>query len=314
MKKIIRVQQRDDSLMHLTWVINNICTNACSYCPSELHNGTNHNYDWNNARKFFEVLFQRYPKIHCSVSGGEPSVSPFFQEIVKIFYEAGHTIGATSNAAKPVAYWEDISKYLSYICFSYHPEFADKDFIKKVTAASKNTLVTARVMMYPKMWDHCLDIYNQLIEVPHIFVEPVRVLDWNGAADTTASNYTEDQLKFFAENTRGDTILRHLPDHRIANINATFYFNDNTVDEQPNTVDYTNMGMTNFNGYTCEVGLKSLFVSYLGDVQLANCGIYGSIGNIDNPDNVKWPTAPIVCNKSLCHCSSDININKWETV
>lgn len=310
MKKIIKVQQRDDSLMHLTWVINNICTNACSYCPDVLHNGTNHNYDWNNARKFFEVLFQRYPNIHCSVSGGEPSVSPFFQEIVKTFYNAGHTIGVTSNAAKPVDYWREISPYLNYICFSYHPEFPDKNFIEKVKAAAPNTFVTARVMMYPKYWDQCVDVFNQISEIDNIFFEPVRIVDWKGR-DSSASEYTEEQLKFFVDNIRVNKNLPHLVDKRVANINATFYFNDGTEDDEPNTVDYTNMGMTNFKDYTCEVGLKSLFINYLGEIHLANCGIHGPIGNINDPENVKWPTAPTICNKTLCHCSIDVNINKW---
>jgi len=307
--KIIRIEQNDVSLMHLTWVINNICTNACSYCPSHLHNGTNHNYDWDNARKFFEILFQKYPKIHCSVSGGEPSVSPFFREIVKIFYDAGHTIGATSNAAKPVSYWEEISPHTNYLCFSYHPEFPDKDFVKKVSAAGEYTYVTVRVMMYPSLWQHSLDIYNQLIDIPHIFVEPVRIVDWGGE-DKSASTYTDEQLQFFIDNTRIPKTLLHLTKKKHASIGAKFYFNDGTTDINPNTVDYINAGMTNFNGYLCDAGLKSLFIDYLGNIYLANCMIGDPIGNINDPNNISWPTQSIICTKSLCHCSSDVDINK----
>ena len=60
MKRIIQVIQPDTAPLHLTWIINNICTNACSYCPENLHNGSNHNYDWENARKFFKLLFEKY--------------------------------------------------------------------------------------------------------------------------------------------------------------------------------------------------------------------------------------------------------------
>jgi organic radical activating enzyme len=308
-RKIIRVEQVDNSLMHLTWVINNICTNTCSYCPELLHNGTNHNYEWANAKKFFEILFQRYPKIHCSVSGGEPSVSPFFKEIVKTFYDHGHHIAATSNAAKPVSYWEEISNYLSYICFSYHPEFPDKDFIQKVAAAGENTFVTVRVMMYPGMWDQCLDIYNQLIDVPHIFVEPVRIVDWGGK-DRISFNYTSEQLQFFIDNARIPKTLLHLKSKSTAELGAKFYFDDGTITDTSNPVDYVNSGMTNFNGYVCEAGLKELYISYSGDIYLANCMIGDPIGNINDPENIRWPTQPIVCNRNLCHCTTDIIINK----
>ena len=155
--KIIRIRQPDDAPMHLTWMINNICQNSCSYCPPNLHDGKNHYYEWENAKRFFEMLFEKYPRIHCSVSGGEPSMSPFFRDICKIFHEAGHTIGVTSNAAKSVEYWEDISTYLNYISFSWHAQFPDKNFIEKVTAASLKTLVSVRVMMLPSKWDECLE-------------------------------------------------------------------------------------------------------------------------------------------------------------
>jgi organic radical activating enzyme len=309
MKKIIKIEQQDNAPMFLTWVINNICTNACSYCPSVLHDGKNHHYNWEKAREFFKILFQRYPNIHCSVSGGEPSVSPFLPEIAKIFHEANHTLGLTSNAAKPVDYWDNISPYLNYICFSYHPEFPDKKFVEKVSTAGNHTFVTARVMMYPSMWDHCVEMYNQLKELSHIFVEPVRILDWGGL-DKFAFKYTDEQLQFFIDNARIPRILGHLTHVKSPIITPTFYLDDGTIDSKPNTVDYINAGMTNFSGYSCEIGLKALFINYNGDVFLGNCLINGAIGNINSPENIRWPDAPVICNKDLCHCTSDVNINK----
>ena len=307
--KIIQIVQPDDAPMHLTWVINNICTNACSYCPNLLHSGTNHNYDWDNARKFFEMLFKKYPKIHCSVSGGEASVSPFFREIVEIFYKAGHTIGATSNAAKPVSYWKDISPYLNYICFSYHPEFPDANFIEKISVSGENTFVTARVMMHPNYWDQCVAMYDELAKIEHINTESVRIFDWGGA-DSDAHKYNSNQLEWLNANPGTNRFLPHLHGRTVANINASIYLEDGTVDHKPNTVDYINAGLTNFNGYTCEAGLKELFIDYLGDIYIGNCMMNGSLGNINDFDNIRWPTQPVVCSKNICHCTTDVNINK----
>ena len=314
MKKIIKITQADSAPFHLSWVINNICTNKCSYCPSDLHAGTNHNYEWENAKVFFKELFRRYPKIHCSVSGGEPSVSPFFPEICKILYEAGHTIGVTSNAAKPVAYWADISKYLNYICFSYHAEFPDKNFIEKIDAASQNTFVTARIMMHSKKWDQCLAVYEALMEKNTCFVEPVRMLNWGGVnASTESYDYTPEQLAWFNTHTGNHStlVLTQFADRPKLELFADFTLEDGSVDVHGNAVEYINRGLTNFKGFVCQAGLKGLFIDWLGDVHLANCCIGGPIGNINVPKYIGWPNSPVICDKDLCHCASDVNLNKW---
>jgi len=124
--------------------------------------------------------------------------------------------------------------------------------------------------------------------------------------------YSNEQLEWLDRNIGNQTkkYLPHLHGRRVVNMIPMIYFDDNSVDERPNTVDYINNGMTNFNGYKCDVGLKSLYISYDGEIMLANCFINGSIGNINDPDNIRWPTESVVCNKNLCHCTSDVNIDK----
>lgn len=312
MKKIIRITQPNDAPFHLTWVINNICTNQCSYCPSDLHAGKNHHYEWENAKKFLHDLFEKHERIHVTITGGEPSLSPFFKELVEMFYSNGHTIGMTSNAARTVRYWEEMSQYMSYICFSYHPEFPDIDFIEKAKVSSEITNVTVRVMMHPKFWDQTLDIYNQVLNIPSLNVEPVRVTDWFGK-DREAHIYTKEQADWFNDHgyTNRTSKLRRL----IKNPNITnnaYHFDDGTIDPDGHANDYINQGMTNFYEYTCEIGLKAMFVYWNGDINLGNCGVGGVIGNINDPKNIKWPIKPIVCTKNaVCHCASDVNINKW---
>lgn len=315
--KIIKVEQHNSKLMHLTWIINNICTNACSYCPKDLHTGTNHNYEWNNARKFFQQLFLKYPKIHCSVAGGEPSVSPFLPELVKIFHENGHTIGITSNAAKPARYWAEIAPYLSYISFSYHPEFADSKFIEKAVAAAEHTQVTTRVMMHPNYWNNCVEVFENLLKVDSITVEVVRIIDWGGGSDVSASIYTDEQIDWFVKNdTRGFNRTNYVgsanKNIKSADTGSKYYF-DNGLEKSVNSVvSLINEGLTNFYGYECEIGLRSLFINHTGDIFLGNCNQNGTIGHINSPESIKWPTRSVICTKALCHCTTDVAINKWE--
>jgi organic radical activating enzyme len=313
-KKIIRVIQKNKSLMHLTWMINNICNNKCSYCVPSLNSGKGHHYKWENVKKFLDTLFERYPQIHCSVTGGEPSISPFFPELVKIFNLSGNSIGTTSNAYKSIEYWEDISKYLSYICFSYHPEFPAKNFKEKVLTCSSNTYTTVRIMMLPSQWEHCIEIFNQLKDIDTILIEPVRILDWGGNKES--HTYTENQLDWFKSKEASDPhrkMLYHLISKKSVEMYSHFQFDDKSIStsKESNAVQFINSGMTNFKGYVCEIGLKSLFVHHTGQIDLGNCAVGGSIGNIDDPDNIQWPVKRVICTKNICHCATDVNVNKW---
>ena len=312
MNKIIRVKQAIDSPFHITWIINNICPNACSYCPSSLHTGQNHHYDWENARRFFQILFEKYPRVHCSIAGGEPSVSPFLPELVKIFYDNNSTVGMTSNAAKTVAYWKDIAPYLTYVCFSWHPEFVDDKFLEKAQAVAEHTPVTIRVMMHPAHWDKCVEAYYKFVDTPGVEVENVRVLNWGSDTDQSASSYTPEQLAWFDNNPRQDKMNTSEVYSKKLNpgIGADFQL-DTGEFERKHTVDYINRGMTNFKGYKCEIGLKSLFISWDGKIRRGNCSEGGHIGNIDDPDNIQWPEEPVTCSLNICHCTTDVEINKW---
>ena len=77
-RKLIQVRTHLNA-MTVTWVMNNICTNHCDYCPPVLHRGNNHNYSWDRAREFMNRLFKRYLRVNLSISGGEPTLSPFLK-------------------------------------------------------------------------------------------------------------------------------------------------------------------------------------------------------------------------------------------
>ena len=303
--KIVKVEQATDAPFYLTWIINNICTNQCSYCPTDLHTGVNHNYDWNNARKFFDTLFEKYGKVFCSIAGGEPSVSPFLPEVVKTFHTKGSGVSITTNGAKTADYWNDIAPYISSLVFSWHPEF-----VEKVLAASKHTRVTVRIMMYNHHWKKSVDAFNFYKTIPEIdMVTPVRVYDWVGKVDIDSHNYTAEQLEWFKENQSVGHFNKR-PNIVTPGTDLKFYFSDGTSIVNPSIINFINQGYTNFRNHICEAGVKHLYVNWEGNVYRANCRIGGVIGNINDPDNIQWPTSPILCTQDLCSCSTDVIINK----
>ena len=166
--------------------------------------------------------------------------------------------------------------------------------------------------MLSSKWDECLAMFNELSANWEFITEPVKIMPYNDT-DPAASVYTEEQLEWFNNNhgNQKERSLRHLMQVSPAEILANFHFDDGTVLEDANASDWVNRGFTNFNGYTCEIGKKSLFVRPNGIVYLGNCLVGGKIGNINKPEKIIWPTSPIKCNIDLCSCSSDVNINKW---
>jgi organic radical activating enzyme len=301
MKKIIRVKQSDNAPFRLTWLINNICTNNCSYCGDDYKTGKNHHYEWENARRFFKILFERYPNIDCSVVGGEPSISPFLPELAQLFQDAGHTIGISSNAAKTVNYWADISKNLNYILFSWHPEFIDAAFEEKVTTAAQNTFVVVKIMMHPGHWDKCIEAYEHYYTLDKIFVEAVRVMGPVG-------NYTAEQFQWFDTGAKSPKPNFIFP----VDIRSDFYLEDNTIVWQGRANHFISRGLTNFKDYTCEIGIKSLYVNWKGDITKAYCAVDGVLGNINRPEEITWPDKPAICTiPGLCVCGADVYINKW---
>lgn len=300
--KIVEVKQHDPSPAHITWIINNICPNACSYCPEQLHTGSNHNYDWNNARKFVELLLEKYKIIHLSIAGGEPSMSPFLPELVKMFHDRRHTVSLTTNGYKSPDYWREISECITDISFSYHPEFATEQYFDNLNAASKITKCGAKVMMLASHWDKCIEVLERLKQSNLYNIAPTRILKWG--QNNSSADYNQEQLQWFTDNPPRNRLVSKIP------LFADFYYDNGTVEKFGDTTHAINQGLTNFKGYSCDVGLNSLFIGFSGFIKRGNCMAEGWIGDINQPDKIEWPTNPIICPYTLCSCSSDVMINK----
>lgn len=313
MKKIIQIRQRT-SLLHLTWVLNNICTNHCDYCPPNLHMGKNHHYEWAHAKSFIERLMNRFEKIHCAISGGEPTLSPFFEEMIKLFHSKGHYVGITSNAARSVRFWEENSKYLNYICFSYHPSFEDSKFLEKAIMASKYTKVIVRVMMDSRHWDNSIDMYNKCLDIPSIGVEPVRILTEMSGAEGVGNSYTPEQIKWLETAKYKYDIVPVIPSENPSWIqseySSEYYYDDGTVTKIGNSTELKNKNLTDFSGWVCNAGLESLFVHYDGVVRRANCWEGGPLFHIDDHSKHSLPENAVICFQNTCHCGTDINLTK----
>lgn len=298
-------------VLQITWVINTICSNKCGYCVPALHSGTNHGYEWDAVKNFFEELFRRYSKIHVSIAGGEPTMSPFLLDLCKMVHERGSTVGLTSNGTRNVEYYEELSKYVNYIVFSYHPQYDDNNkVLEKIKASVPNCKASLRIMMDPKHWDRAINFFDKCEQDPfmkHFNMEAVKILDWT-QEDRETLNYTPEQLDWFKGNRRIDTI-QALDNKDGGSIGSHFILEDGTVDHKGDAVDYINEGLSDFFGWQCDIGLESFFIFADGAVKRGNClGFY--VGNINELDKMEWPKGPITCPWHICHCATDVLISK----
>lgn len=317
-KDVIAIQN-NTNILTLTWVINNICTNHCSYCPSYLHNGSNHNYDWEHAKSFINECFARYGNVKCSIAGGEPTVSPFYKDLISLIYDKGGAVHVSTNLVRSIEWWSDIVEKSSSIGASYHPEFVvtqddEDEFINKIKFLSLHTATQVRVMMHPGLWDRAYNFYNRLVkeELP-IYTEMVRISPNFGGGNTIffPVNYTKEQIDILSADIplyKGNPNLSSK--YRGYPGNSVMHFSDGSIEPMygGTSSELYNNQVLDFSGWDCKIGLESLFVGHEGSIFRGNCVVGGKLGTLSG--NINWPSESIICNKRDCHCTADIEITK----
>lgn len=294
-----------NTVFQLTWCINNICTNHCRYCPDMLHRGQNKHYDWDDAARFSRAVLERHSKIQLTISGGEPTVSPWLKDLINLYADQGQIVGLTTNGVRPGYYWDNARP--SYICISYHAAFDDGQWFERTRDTGQRIANTSvRIMMDPERWDQCCDMYQKIWDLTDLGVEAVRIVDW-GAQPI---NYTEQQLDLLA-----NMPSRASPGPVIrSQLAQAVTFNGQS---QPAGGMWANklaaQNKNIFTGWSCSIGLNSLFVQFDGSYRRGNCEQGGYIGWIQDP-TLQWPTEPVICGVPSCHCTTDILIPKKRVI
>lgn len=297
---LIEIRNHKPRVFQLTWCINNICTNHCRYCPTMLHNGKNHHYEWRHAERFALELMEQHPNIQLSIAGGEPTVSPWLKDLINLFLDRGHTVGLTSNGVRAGHYWDDCRP--DYICLSYHAAFDDLSWVgRAVETQCRIPHTTARIMMDPDRWSQCLAVFK-ILEKTNLGIEPVKIVNWGGGSKPVT--YSAEQLEWL-ENSR--------PKKHPEGKNAKLEYSAQAVYMDGSTERVSGPWATRlivedrhyFPGWQCDIGLDTLFVQYDGSYRRGNCAEGGYIGRLSDPI-LKWPTTPVICHQHNCHCTTDI--------
>jgi organic radical activating enzyme len=322
-KTDIRYILNTHNALELTWIMNNICTNSCRYCPPVLWAGKNHHYEWEKAKSFLQRLMAAHKKIICSISGGEPTVSPFFPDVVKMMYENGHHIQVTTNGARTINYWRKIAPMIENISWSYHAAMmdeADEDaWIEKVVECHTMSNCGIRVMMDSDNWERCVNFCKKIEKTGGARYEVVRIYSEQAKATNIGETYTEEMENWLSSHgnlyvppSEGLRELKKYGKREELRQKIIVSKKDGTVLEDHH-VNLNDIVLTNnnvFTGWSCNIGLESLFVHFDGYVKKGNCLEGGNLFHIDEHEKYELPNTGEICTRSRCMCTTDVKISK----
>jgi organic radical activating enzyme len=317
---IVPNESAADSL-HICWMLHDLCNYRCSYCDEANWGGNLRGFKFDDAVIFLVRLFNRYrkPRYHVSFTGGEPTLWPDFPRLCRFLHDHGCNIGLTTNASRPATYWQPLGELLTWVCLSYHAEFAkDSEFLRVIEALAPRTRVAVRLMMHRdrEMWMRSVAFGEKIKalspEIP-LFVEYVP-LDDDFAGKKKPLVYDDWQLEFFRQNnhfTQGSPppeVAERLSKHRDVWDFDVIYSDGTREACRPNKLVAGDQA--NFRGWTCKVENELLFIDAAGDVFSSCCKIGGKLGTVEK-GFTREPQAEYVCDRDYCSCGTDILVSKW---
>ena len=279
---------------YISWMLNDHCTSACSYCPIRLRGGS-------LPRGILEYMavtqkiIDHYDslgrKIDWAFNGGEPLDMFDFPMMLKLCKEKGGTIDLTTNGGKLWLDWWAIEPHIDQLNLSYHywqnPKLI-KFIIQAFQKAGKhiNISVPMRPDYFNEDLKRALDIeseFNIIVSKSMLYKEA----DHNFGMYL----YEDQQLRIM----KGEELVaEHKHQHEIT-------FAERFEEKINSNPSYT--------GQLCNLGIEKLNISHTGWVRGSSCNT-SQFGNIWE-DTFVLPNAPTRCVMVSCIDGSDQQITKF---
>ncbi|WPU63531.1 radical SAM protein [Peredibacter starrii] len=133
-EKIVSVGK--GSPLTLSWELVTHCQFKCSYCYFNPYESST------NYSEVMKIVLTKIKNIkepvEMTLLGGEPTLHPEFHHLIKSLYEMNHVtkIDVITNFQPTVEFWRPLLPYKDKIeiVLSYHVEYSQKNFFKKIEA------------------------------------------------------------------------------------------------------------------------------------------------------------------------------------
>lgn len=315
-KNIIAIDA-PDKYLNVTWQVNNFCNYSCSYCnPGNWLGETKNEQPVDLYIKDLNTIINRYLDLGYEhykffFSGGEPTAWKNFLPIVEHLKTKlpECTIAINTNLSRPLAWWEKHIHLFDDVVASFHVEFADKEKYeeKNIYLCDKLNYLSTKLLLHDERFWEVVEFGEHLKTVmPNYFIE------WTPLYDEMTVNagpwkYDDpDKEKFINEHSCEMNFTIPKPYKQSKAVSWTMF--DDGSKEPCNSNDIIVKRKNFFEGWDCDIG-DSIFISPIGQVSMASCGVEGIIGQMLSDVSSVGPRS-FKCNKFHCHCGTDIIIPK----
>ena len=337
--KIVSTQK--PNILAIRWNPNNVCNYKCEYCWPDNNSG---DYlspkDLGLIVKNFNHFIEQYKtklgktKIHLSLAGGEPTLwKDLAQFIEAIKKENDIYFSLISNGSRTLRWWREYGHLIDNAHLSYHISQADPDHMIAVadTLFEYNKKVTVKVLMDRKHWQEGLDVivYMKKNSKHKWFIITCEVIEPEVAKIGNIKVVNADDIQITPEQKRFlKNPLKRIPNPLWFWKNRKLIFegqirlyesiatldNGKTVRAKSNT--YINNNWTNFEGWSCDIGLDNVYISWTGEIQ-GSCQqtIYGldysfNILDEDFVEKFNPEFKSSICSIKNCLCSCETQQSK----
>lgn len=299
----------------VNWCIGTTCNYSCSYCPTELHDGSHPWVEYDDVVRFCDTVYRHYQTVDKNLrmfyefTGGEVTLNKDFPKIIRYLKDQGQQVGLISNGSRTLRYWNEQKEFIDHICLSYHSEFADGDhFIAVVKELSDSVDVHVNIMVKP----------GAMFEQSVNFALKVREASANCTIDiqTLLVDFTDKQYPYTDDERERMTALKaelketENKDRPRVSYRGTMmktFPGGSTTPIGASTLVHN--GENNWYGWDCYAGVEQMVVDPSGDIWRGWCKQGGKMGNVRN-GAFHFPTRPVLCGAEYCHCNFDIMSTK----
>lgn len=296
----------------VNWCLGNTCNFSCSYCPPNLHNGTNPWPTQDTIKNFIQTVKETHPhkKLYFEFTGGEVTLYKHFLDICQYCTEQGVKVGLISNGSRTVRYWEENKQYFDHVCLSFHPEFSEADhFVEVVKTLNNDVRTHVNIMMSPEKFNYCFEIANKIKDLGNISMALQPLIHDFGEV---LFDYTPEQKKII--DVQHELISKHIKFDKTFEYYRgamKMMYTDGTS-EVMSAHRFINEKANDWSGWDCYAGVEQLIVDQRGTISRGWCLEGGPVGNISDT-NLNLPIDPVHCTKKMCHCNFDIMSTKEYT-
>ena len=277
------------------WMMGNVCTYKCSYCPKHIHSG---NVPYHSLEIMQRTLLKFPQGASVTLSGGEPTYHPEFETII-LEKPNNLRINLLTNGSRPIAFWERIIDSINSVTLSYHVEFSKLErFLetaKLIFQVSKRPGIINMVMKHDR-WDDCMLAYNAIKDAG-LPITAKTEMTTLGVEAVVSPHYTPEQRVWLNQASTSQPINR-----------ITVLDKDNNVIGKTNPTYLLASGQNDFRGWQCHASTTRLIIIPQGRVYDTQCKQQRLCGTIY--DGFTIPTEPIICKTDSCWCYNDLEAKK----